>query len=177
MRYYPFYFLMCFFVSMGCVNSTTQKNDKATEESENRNDITLKDIESLRFDDYALSDDSEEALENWQKYHELNEQINFLRQAELSFFIGEKTLLKTFMNDLKTEMPESIKTAPILSRITVLETMLLKLNSTLKLDNIDKPTRLSALKEFFVAMSNLNLQINKKFELDANLVQEESPNE
>ena len=67
-------------------------------------------------------------------------------------------------------MPETIKTAPILSRIMALETKLLKLSSTLKLDNMDKATQLSCIKEFLVAMSNLNLQINKKFELDANLV-------
>jgi hypothetical protein len=34
---------------------------------------------------------------------------------------------------------------------------------------VDKGTRLSAIKELLVAMSNLNLQINKKFELEANL--------
>jgi hypothetical protein len=67
-------------------------------------------------------------------------------------------------------MPDSIKTAPILSRITALETMILKLNSTLKLDNVDKTEQLRAVKELLIAMSNFNLQINKKFELEANLI-------
>ena len=40
----------------------------------------------------------------------------------------------------------------------------------LKLDNIDKTEQLKAVKELLIAMSNLNLQINKKFELEANLV-------
>jgi hypothetical protein len=91
--------------------------------------------------------------------------------------MGEKKVLKAFINDFKTEIPESIKTAPIESRIVVLETKLLKFNSILKLDNVDKATRLSNVKELLIAMSNLNLQINKKFELEANLVGKSDINE
>ena len=100
----------------------------------------------------------------------MDKQVGYLRNADFSFFNGEQSILITFIKDFNTTVPESIKTAPILSRITALETMLLKLNSTLRLDNIDKEAQLKATKEFLVAMSNLNFQINKKFELDANLV-------
>ena len=169
MRYYPCYFFLFLTINLGCNNAPSQKSDDKVEPSNDLNNITQNDIESFRFDDYALSNDSKMALENWQKYQELNEQIDYINKADFSFFNGEKKVLKAFINDFKTEMPESIKTAPIVSRITVLETKLLKLNSTLKLDNVDKGTRLSAIKELLVAMSNLNLQINKKFELEANL--------
>jgi hypothetical protein len=91
--------------------------------------------------------------------------------------MGEKKVLKAFINDFKTEIPEAIKTAPIESRVVVLETKLLKLNSILKLDNVDKATKLSNVKELLIAMSNLNLQINKKFELEANLVGKSDINE
>ena len=170
---YPFYILVCLLIGTGCNNTSTQKPKESTKISENLKDITAKDIESLRFDDYALSDDSQKTLENWQKYHELEDQIGYIHEADFSFFSGEKGVLKTFINDFEAEMPESIKTAPILARINALETMLLKLNSLLKLNNVDKATRLSAVKEFLVAMSNLNLQINKKFELEANLVEKD----
>lgn len=167
MRRNLFYFAFFSFFIFGCNTTSNQKLDESDQVSDH---IVVNDIESLRFDDYALSSDSEKALENWQKYQELNDQIGYLKKADFSFFIGEKKILKTFINDFKVEMPETIKTAPILSRITALETKLLKLSSTLKLDNMDKATQLSCIKEFLVAMSNLNLQINKKFELDANLV-------
>lgn len=170
MRYYTFYVVALILVSFGCNNTPKQQPDTITEVSEDIKNITQNDIESLRFDDFTLSEDSKKALENWQKYQELNEQIGYVNQADFSFFNGEKSILKTFINDFKTEMPESIKTAPIQSRITVLETKILKLNSTLKLDNIDKTEQLKAVKELLIAMANLNLQINKKFELEANLV-------
>ena len=170
MRYYTLYLVALILVSFGCNNTTKQQPDIIEEVSENIKNITQNDIKSLKFDDFTLSEDSKKALEDWQKYQELNEQIGYVNQADFSFFNGEKSILKTFINDFKTEMPESIKTAPIQSRITVLETKILKLNSTLKLDNINKTEQLKAVKELLIAMANLNLQINKKFELEANLV-------
>jgi len=153
-----------------CNNATVQQSEETEGATKTSKAITEKDIESFRFYDYGLSNDSKKGIENWQKYWELNEQIDYLKKVDFSFFDSEKAILKAFLNDLKTEMPEAIKTAPILSRITALETKLLKLNSTLKLDNADKTERLNDIKEFLIAMSNLNLQINKKFELEANLV-------
>lgn len=170
MRYYPFYFFLFLTINLGCNNGTSQKPEDKAETSKDLNTITQKDIESFRFDDYALSNNSKMAVENWQKYQELSEQIDYIHKADFSFFMGEKKVLKAFINDFKTEMPESIKTAPIESRIVVLETKLLKFNSLLKLDNVDKVARLRTVKELLIAMSNLNLQINKKFELEANLV-------
>lgn len=171
MRIYTLYLVAIIMLFSGCSKTQSQKPDETVEVSEVLKKITPGDIESFRFDDYTLSDDSKKALEDWQKYQELNEQIEYIKKADFSFFNGEKKVLKTFINDFKTEMPDSIKTAPILSRITALETMILKLNSMLKLDNLDKNEQLSAVKELLIAMSNLNLQINKKFELEANLVE------
>lgn len=173
MRYRLLYGFLLFIISVGCNKSSNKEHGITNRNLDDLNRISSKDIESLEFDDYGLSNDAEKALENWQKYHELVEQIEFINKTDFSFFNGEITVLKTFVNDFRTEMPESIKTAPILARITALETMLLKLNSLLRLDNVDKSTRLDAIKELLVSFSNLNLQINKKFELDANLVEKE----
>ena len=161
----------------GCKEKQDQIVDQTTEASIDKNKITPKDIELFRYDDYALSEDSKKALENWQKYQELSEQIGYINKADFSFFMVEKNVLKTFLNDFKVEMPEPIKTTPILSRIKVLETMALKMNSTLKLDNVEKNTQLKDIKELLIAMSNLNLQINKKFELEANLVDKDNSDE
>lgn len=161
-------------MNTGCKNKPAKTSEETHQVKEN---ITTKDIEAIRFDDYGLSNDSKKALENWQKYQELNEQMGYINKADFSFFNGEKKVLKAFINDFKTEMPESIKTASILSRITALETKILKLNSTLKLDIVDKTTELKAIKELLIAMSYLNLQINKKFELEANLIDKANDNE
>lgn len=65
-------------------------------------------------------------------------------------------------------MPQKLKTNEIMARMVVLETKAQKLNSLLRLDNIPKADRLLAVKEYLVALSNLKLQINKKFEYDKN---------
>lgn len=164
-------------VNVGCNTLSNKTPEVTSEQSEDLNSITSNDIEALEFDDYGLSTDGEKALENWQKYHELIEQMDYIYKTDFSFFNGDMAVLKTFMNDLKTEMPEDIKTASILARINAMETMLLNLNSLFKLDHVDKSIRLNAIKDVLVSKSNLNLQINKKFELDANLVDKDSTNE
>ncbi|WP_299225196.1 hypothetical protein [uncultured Psychroserpens sp.] len=130
--------------------------------------ITQKEIQNIEYQDFGLSKDSKEALNNWQKYQELSNQIDYLKTADLSFFKSEKTELQTFLNDFKTEIPRTIATNEISARILVLETKVLKLNSLLTLDNIKKSDQLKGINEVLIAMSNLNLQINKKFEFDAN---------
>ncbi|MFT5244867.1 MAG: hypothetical protein ACI8QQ_002813, partial [Psychroserpens sp.] len=55
-------------------------------------------------------------------------------------------------------------------RITALDTKTQKLNSLLRISNIEKDEKLEAIKEFLITTSNLNLQINKKFEFEKNNV-------
>ena len=106
MRYYTFYIIALVLVNFGCNKTPKQQTDTITEVSDDIKKITPSDIESLRFDDYTLSEDSKKALENWQKYQELNEQMGYVNQADFSFFNGEKSILKAFINDFKTEMPD-----------------------------------------------------------------------
>ena len=93
--------------------------------------------------------------------------MDLLKKANLSFFKEEKKVMETFIKDFKAELPESTKTPTINARITVLETALLKLHSTAKLINVDKKVLLKDIKDLLIAFANLNLQINKKFELEA----------
>ena len=66
----------------------------------------------------------------------------------MSFFNGDKLNLKKFMNELKTEIPETINTEIIQSRLIALETKMLKFNSVLHLENIPKEEQLNTLKEW-----------------------------
>jgi hypothetical protein len=53
-----------------------------------------------------------------------------------------------------------------LSRVTLVETMILKLNDDLTLTNIEADDKLNSVLEVLIAFSNLNLQIDKKLERD-----------
>ena len=155
---------------------TSCKSDKVseviveTQEQIDAKTISQKDIESIRYDEYGLSSDSQKAVNDWQKFQELNIQIDLLKNGDLAFFSGDPLIIKTFLQELRTEMPKQLRTHEISARITALDTKAQKLNSLLRLANIDKQEKLNAIREFFVTTSNLNLQINKKFEFEKNNV-------
>ena len=73
-------------------------------------------------------------------------------------------------------MPPNVAKSSIMERLVVLETKLQKLHSTLKLSNNSKAETLKNIKELLVASSNLHLQMNKKFELDSQIIEDPSVN-
>lgn len=168
MRFYFFLYCLVCVSFMGCKTDSENSEIVPTIEDKQSKIITKKDIESLKYNDYGLSNDAKNTVADWQKYQELNTQMEYLKKADLSFLKSDISLITTFINDFSTEIPNTINTNEINSRITALKTKLLKLNSLLLLDNISKSDQLNGLKEVFIAFSNLNLQINKKLEFEKN---------
>lgn len=157
---------------IGCEDETQQQEVAQAEEVKLEDErITRKEIENLRYDDYGLSPDSQNATQDWQKYNEMIIQTDNLKKNDLTFFTNESTLVRTFLTDLRTEMPQALKSNEISARLTVVQTAMLKLNSLLNLDNIEKEDKLRAIKDYLVAVSNLNLLINNKFEFEANNIE------
>lgn len=128
--------------------------------------ITSDMIEGLSYDDFALSTEGQRLTESWKKYNELAIQVSYLKTADFSFFESEKSTLLEFLDQLKKSIPENLNTPAVISRVVVLETMVLKLKENLKLNIADQQTQLNHIKDVMVAFSNLNWQINKKLEKD-----------
>ena len=168
MRFKLLFFSLLIATLIACKTDTQNPETEPSTEEEQSKSITRKEIEGLKYNDYGLSNDAQQVVQNWQKYQELNTQIEYLKKADLSFLKSDISLITTFINDFKTEIPKALNTNEINSRITALQTKLLKLNSLLVLDNISKKEQLYGLKEVFIAFSNLNLQINKKLEFEKN---------
>lgn len=166
--------LKILFYSVFFLCLTTCKDDKVsvvieeTQEQIDARTISQKEIQALKYNDFALSPDSQKAVNDWQKFQELAMHVEALKKGDLSFFNSERLLLKTFFLELRNEMPQNLQTNEILARITALDTKAQKLNSFLRLDNIEKQDKIVAIKEFLVTVSNLNLQMNKKFEFEKN---------
>ncbi|HLT54171.1 MAG TPA: hypothetical protein VKZ97_09780, partial [Flavobacteriaceae bacterium] len=78
-----------------------------------------------------------------------------------------KELLDAMVNDLKTTMPEAFNNEAVMARLTIVETFGYKLENEVMLSRINPETLELAAKEFLVSVSNLNFQINKKFEKEA----------
>ncbi len=162
--------LLCVLVFMGC-KSEPKPVENGSENQEKSYTINAEDIEKLEYTDYILSPDSAEAIIDWQNYQELQTQIAQLKTGNLSFFRVEEEIMKQFITELKIQQPPIVTTPAIRSRMTVLETNLLRLQDLSNLDNIKKMDVLAAIKELFVADANLKLQMNKKFEKEAQQIQ------
>ncbi|WP_299128592.1 hypothetical protein [uncultured Winogradskyella sp.] len=156
--------IICFALKSCGDSSETQALGKAN--NSKIDPINAKRIERLNYTDYVLSAKAEEKLADWEKYQELAIQINYLKKADLTFFNGDKGPLKEFISAFKAGLPEDLKTNPILSRMAVIETTILRLNENLTLDNISNDLKLESIKEVLMSFSNLNFQVNKKIARD-----------
>ena len=167
MRYLYTAVSLVLFIVLGCKNNKEQPEASFQSENSQASKITAKDIEGLKYTDFALSDLSEASTKDWLKFRELLSQIDILKKGDLSFFKDDKAILVSFITDLKNEIPEVVNTVSVVVRLSVLETVLFKLEGVSNLNNIHKEVLLNAIKEVLVAHSNLILQINKKFEKDS----------
>ncbi len=165
-----FVILVGFLVLAGCRDEGSQQTEVETQEEIDARTISQKDVEAIKYIDYELSADSQKAVGDWQKYKDLNTQIDFLKRADLSFFEKERELMITFTSEFRSEMPVPLKTKEISARITALDTKLRKLNSLMHLSTSTKEEKLNGIEELLIAFRNLKLQINKKFEFEKNNV-------
>lgn len=164
----PYLYIIVLIVFLGCQknNSESSTEKVSIEEPQKVKTITAKAIESFKYNDYILGDDANKAVEKWGRFQELETQISFLKKADITFFTEEKDTLKAFLDSLRISIPDTINTNPINSRISVLETKLLKLNNDLTLDNYSVDNKLTSIKDLLIANSNLIFGINKKLEFD-----------
>ncbi|MGS2725579.1 hypothetical protein ACU8DI_03145 [Psychroserpens sp. BH13MA-6] len=171
MRIILFIFLICFLLTASCKNEKEQQPVEETQEQLDARTISQSDIASIRYTEFELSQDAYKAVIDWQKFQELETQVDLIKKGDLNFFKGERLIVKTFFSEFRTEMPVALQTKEILARITALDTKAQKLNSLLTISNIDKSDQLKAIKEFLITVSNLKLQINKKLEFEKNNIQ------
>ncbi len=151
---------------ISCGNNKSTQGSVDAKTTNQKGAITAKAIENFNYTDYVLSENAGKVVVNWEKYQELAIQISYLKKADLSFFNGDKALLKTFIKEFKEGIPDQLRTNPIVSRSVIIETKLLKLNENLTIDNIDRRVKLLGIKDVLESFSNLNYQINKKIEFD-----------
>jgi len=156
-------------LNFSCKKTTTIETEStpATETKASDIKITAKDIEKLDYTEYVLSDLAETKTQDWTKFQELIAQIEILKKGDLSFFQEDKTLLETFLTDLKSEVPALLNEPAILVRLNVFETTAFKLEGISELSNLDKNAILNYVKDVLISYTNIIFQINKKLEKDS----------
>jgi hypothetical protein len=168
MRFLTLFCFSCSLLLTNCQDDKVSGVIKETQDQIDARTIYQRDIEALRYADYGLSTDSQKAVIDWQKFQELNIQIELLKKGDFNFFKQDFVLLKTFLLEFRAEMPQQLQTNEILARTIAFETKAQKLNSLLTISNISKDEQLQGIEELLITVSNLNLQMNKKFEFDKN---------
>jgi hypothetical protein len=150
----------------------TQENDTSnTIEKQQIQAITEQNLLKLKYADYVLDFKTEEAIKDWQEYFQLQEVINKVKKADLSFFNDNEENIKILISKLKENIPNQVNSEGVLARLLVLETKMLKLESLSNLSTTTKQELISIIKEFFVSFSNVNFQMNKKLEFDNQLIE------
>ena len=169
-KFCSFLVLFCFVVLFNC-NGEDSKSTVQEVENETKIKFSAEEIEKLNYSEFILDRKAKATINQWPKYTELVEVIENLKNGNVTFFIDNKEIVELLFNDLRSSLPEKIKTDAIFARLKVLETAGYKLEDNLAYTELDRENILVSLKEFLVSFSNLNLQINKKFERDSQQIE------
>ncbi len=161
--------IVSIFILISSCKKTEENNPVNTVENTSQ-ELSKNEISELDYLDFVLDEKTEQAIENWEEYYQIQDAITNVKEGDLVFF-NEKETIKTLLTDLRKNIPESVNTPATLARIQVLETKIYKLESLSNLSTTSKETLKSSIKEFLVSFSNLNFQMNKKLEKDSNNIQ------
>lgn len=135
-------------------------------EQNKNSEITEQDISKLKYIEYILDSKTENVVQDWAEYLQLENVILDIKKGDISFFKDNKKVIQLLLVELKQNIPNALNSESVLSRILVLETKLLKLESLSNLTTTSKEELLENIKEFLISFSNLTFQMNKKVEFD-----------
>ena len=133
---------------------------KSSKEIPNNNEIAFIQLEFENI--YKSNNDL--TLESWLNYIELAEYINQINSNDFSSLIDNKKYLIRFFNGIKNTIPDVLNQPEISSRLTVIETDFLKLESMLSNFEISSDQKIKMVKRINNSFSNLNFQIDKLIE-------------
>ncbi len=157
--------IICFcFVVMAC--NKKQQPTEATTETNKTYDLTEADIAKLKYLEFAIDPKVEALAEPWQPYFRLKTAIENIKKTDFSFFDEDKKAIPELLKELREGIPDTLKTQSVLSRITIVENMLYKLDETYQLSTTTKTELAASVKALLISYSNLNFQLNKKIEKD-----------
>ena len=140
--------------------SCKKESKKLSKEIPNNNDIAYIQLEFENI--YKSNNDL--TLESWLNYIELAEYINQINSNDFSSLIDNKKYLIRFFNGIKNTIPDVLNQPEISSRLTVIETDFLKLESMLSNFEISSDQKIKMVKRINNSFSNLNFQIDKLIE-------------
>lgn len=166
-----FKILFLLLIVVACNNKTQQEPETFEEQKKTISLLTEADISKLNYVEFDLDQKVLALTESWEPFTKLKTTVTNFKKADFSFFEEDERASTELIFALKKEIPDTLKTQSVLSRITIVENTLHKLDEAHELSSTTKAQLASALKELFIACSNLNFQLNKKLEKDSQHIQ------
>ena len=158
--------ILSFLVLFSACKKSQEGSTEGQIEQNKSQEITEQDIAKLKYIEYALDSKTEDIIQDWVEYTQIEEVVGNIKKGDLTFFNDNKEAIKLLLKDLKLNVPEPLNSSSIVARVLVLETKILKLESLSNLSSTTKEELLETIKEFFVSFYTLSFQMNKKIEFD-----------
>ena len=151
-------FIFLLFVSfISCKEITTNdvQKDNSNSKTKNYSQINFESIYDVKYNS---------SIVEWINYFELNEFIEQLNSNDYSSLIDNKKFLIRFFKRIKISIPDEINKPEIKSRLTVIETDIMRFESILSNYELENEIKIKMVKKINNSFSNLNFQIDKLLE-------------
>ncbi|RLJ63432.1 hypothetical protein CLV86_1973 [Lacinutrix venerupis] len=167
--------ILAFLIILSSCNNKSNSSIETSVEVNDSTKITKEDISKINFIEYGIDNKARVTLDSWEAYNIVYRAIEEVKQGDFKFFKTDDQVFITILNDLETTIPEAINSESINARILILRTKLLKFREIINLNTSSKKEKLIGVKELFQSFSYVTLQINKKFEKEAqNIIKPDS---
>ena len=147
-------------VLLNSCNNSIKIPEKFSKNNTNENSINI----SSKIDPQKLSLEAQKITQKWSSLPELQSIINALKSKNYSSFMETDNYLKEFITELKKTLPKKLNSPPITSRIVVLETNILELESILSKTKFETKKKAILTNRSIESYYNLIYQINKTIE-------------
>ena len=160
-------YLLLIILLQGC-NNSINITDRSSENNTLKNSINL----SAKINPQSLSFEAQNITQKWSSLPELQSIINGLKSENYTAFMETDNYLKEFITELKKTLPKKLNTPSISSRIVVLETNILELESVLSKTQFETKKKVIITNKSIESYYNLIYQINKTIEKELQKITE-----
>lgn len=160
-------YLLLIILLQGC-NNSINITDRSSENKTLKNSINI----SAKINPQSLSFEAQNITQKWSSLPELQSIINGLKSENYTAFMETDNYLKEFITELKKTLPKKLNTPSISSRIVVLETNILELESVLSKTQFETKKKVIITNKSIESYYNLIYQINKTIEKELQKITE-----
>lgn len=160
-------YLLLIILLQGC-NNSINITDRSSENNTLKNSINI----SAKINPHSLSFEAQNITQKWSSLPELQSIINGLKSENYTAFMETDNYLKEFITELKKTLPKKLNIPSITSRIVVLETNILELESVLSKTQFETKKKVIITNKSIESYYNLIYQINKTIEKELQKITE-----